>query len=140
MQVQHNTQISKVFTDITIINHDDQIHAEYENISAEQVRSLTLDNVLVSTETTILCLPADVIAKLGLRVLKEVNITTEIGIKTTRIYQDATISVCGREETFECLELPEGEDALLGLMPLEILGLKLDSKNQQLKVLPTFFN
>lgn len=41
----------------------------YENISIEQVRSLTLYNVLVSTETTILCLPADVIAKLGLRVL-----------------------------------------------------------------------
>lgn len=140
MQVKDNNQMSKFLTNITIINHDDQIHAEYENISAEQVRSLTLDNVLVSTETTILCLPADVIAKLGLKVLKEVNITTEIGIKTTRIYQDATICLYGREGTFECLELPEGEDALLGLMPLEVLGLKLDSKNQQLKVLPTFFN
>lgn len=135
MQVQDNNQMSKVFTNITIINHDDQIHAEYENISAEQVRSLTLYNVLVSSETTILCLPADVIAKLGLRVLKEINITTATGIKTTRIYQDATISVCGREGTFECLELPEGEKAILGLIPLEVLGLKFDFKTHQLKVL-----
>lgn len=136
MQVQDNNQMSKVFTNITIINNDDQIHAEYGNISIEQVRSLTLDNVLVSTITTILCLPADVIGKLGLRVLKEVDIATATGIKTTRIYQDATISLCDREGTFECLELPEGEDALLGLMPIEALALKLDSKTQQLKVLP----
>jgi hypothetical protein len=45
-------------------------------------------------------------------------------------------SLCGREGTFECLELPGGKNALLGVIPLEALGLELDLKNQRLKVLP----
>jgi hypothetical protein len=34
------------------------------------------------------------------------------------------------------LELPGGSDALLGVIPLEALGLELDLQNQSLKVLP----
>lgn len=36
----------------------------------------------------------------------------------------------------ECLELPGGRDPLLGVIPLETLGLELDLKNQTLRVLP----
>jgi len=42
----------------------------------------------------------------------------------------------GREGTFECLEVPGGSDPLLGVIPLEALGIELDLQNQQLKVLP----
>lgn len=136
MHVKDGNQISQVFTKITIINHADKIRAEYGIISAEQVRSVTLNNVLVSTRTTTLCLPAGVIVKLGLRVLQDVNAMTARGIQTTRLFQDATISLCGREGTFDCLELPEGENAVLGLIPLGALGLELDPRNQQFKVLP----
>lgn len=136
MQVKDANQMSQVFTNITIVNHADKIRAEYGIISAEQVRSVTLDNVLVSTKTTTLCLPARIITELGLRVLREVNAMTVRGIQTTRFFQDATIYLCGREGTFDCLELPEGENVVLGLVPLEALGLELDMKNQQLKVLP----
>ena len=34
------------------------------------------------------------------------------------------------------MELPAGENPLLGVIPLEDLGLEPDLKNQQLKVLP----
>ncbi|BAZ15452.1 hypothetical protein NIES4071_73240 [Calothrix sp. NIES-4071] len=136
MQVKNNNQMGKVFTNLTIINNADQIRAEDGTISTEQVRSVTLENVLVDTVATTLCLPADVIAKLGLRVLKEVDVVTAMGIRTTRIFKDATISICGREGTFECLELPGGKNPLLGVIRLEALGLEPDVKNQQLKVLP----
>ena len=136
MHIKDGNQMSQVFTNITIINHADKIRAEYGIISAEQVRSVTLDNVLVSTRTTTLCLPTDIIYKLGLRVLQQVNAMTARGIQTTRLFQDATISLCGREGIFDCLELPEGENAVLGLVPLGALGLELDLKNQHLKVLP----
>lgn len=85
---------------------------------------------------TTLCLPADTIAKLGLKILKEVDVATATGIGKARIFQDAKISICGREGTFECLELPGGHNPLLGVIPLELLGLELDLKNQKLKVLP----
>jgi clan AA aspartic protease len=97
---------------------------------------MTLENVLVDTGATTLCLPQDAIAQLGLELLREVDVTTASGFRKARIFQDARISLLGREGTFECLELPGGRDALLGVVPLEVLGIELDLTNQQLKVLP----
>ncbi|MBW4505735.1 MAG: hypothetical protein KME64_04395 [Scytonematopsis contorta HA4267-MV1] len=59
-----------------------------------------------------------------------------MGIGKARIFEHAKISLLEREGTFECLELPGGSDALLGVIPLEALGLELDLQNQSLKVLP----
>ena len=137
MQYKTTTdEMGKVFTKLTVINRADQILTENGIIAPEQVRSITLENVWVDTGATTLCLPPEVIAKLGLRVLKEVNVATAMGIGRARIFQDAKIFLCGREGTFECLELPGGSNALLGVIPLEALGLEPDLRNQQLKVLP----
>jgi hypothetical protein len=78
-----------------------------------------------------------VIAVLGLELLKEVAVATATGLSKARIFRDATIVVQGREGTFECLELPGGIDALIGVIPLEALGLEPDLRNQTLKVLPS---
>lgn len=131
-----NKEMGKVFTILTITNRADQILAENRVIPPEQVRSVTLENVLVDTGAITLCLPPDVIAMLGLRLLKEVKVATAMGVGKARIFQDANISLCGREGTFECRELPGGSDALLGVIPLDMLGLEPDLRNQTLKVLP----
>jgi len=129
--------MGKVHTKLTIINRGDQILAENNFISEDKIRSVTLDGVLVDTGATTLCLPPEIIAKLGLKLLKEVDVATAMGIGKARIFRDATISLYGREGTFECLELPGGRDPLLGVIPLEMLGLEPDLKNQSLKVLPS---
>jgi clan AA aspartic protease len=134
MQIKDENQMGKVLTNLTVINRADQLFAEAGYILEEQIRSVTLEDVLVDTGATTLCLPADVIAKLGLNVSKEVDVATGIG--KARIFRDVSISLCGREGSFECLELPGGKNALLGVIPLEALGLELDLKNQRLKVLP----
>lgn len=76
------------------------------------------------------------IAQLGLDLLREVIVSTATGVKRTRIFQDAKISLLGREGTFECLELPGGRDPLIGVIPLEALGVELDLRKQQLRLLP----
>jgi len=76
------------------------------------------------------------VAQLGLELQKEVDVATAMGIGKARIFRDAVISLCDREGTFECLELPGGRNALLGVIPLEALGIELDLQNQKLKVLP----
>ena len=129
-------EMGKVLTTLRVTNRADQVLAENGVIPPEEVRSVTLSNVLVDTGATTLCLPGDVIARLGLKLLKEANVTTAMGIGKARIFRDATISLCGREGTFECLELPGGRDGLLGVIPLEALGLEPDLRNQTLKVLP----
>jgi hypothetical protein len=42
----------------------------------------------------------------------------------------------GRAGTFECLELPGGKTPLIGVIPLEALGIEVDLRNQQLRLLP----
>ncbi|MBE9079282.1 hypothetical protein IQ241_18605 [Romeria aff. gracilis LEGE 07310] len=63
-------------------------------------------------------------------------LSTATGIRTARIFRDAVINLCGRESAFECLELPGGQNALLGIIPLEALGLEPDLQNQRLRILP----
>lgn len=129
--------MGKVLTPLTITKRLDEADASRGFIPAEQVRSVTLEDVLVDTGATTLCLPADVIAQLGLELLKEVAVSTATGLSKARIFQDAKILLCGREGTFDCLELPGGTSPLIGVVPLEFLGLEPDLKNQTLKVLPS---
>jgi clan AA aspartic protease len=129
--------MGKVLTTLTVKNRIDEAKAAQGIISAEDVRSVVLHDVLVDTGATTLCLPAEVIAKLGLELLKEVDVTTATGLSTARIFQDAKISLLGREGSFECLELPGGRTSLLGVIPLEAMGLEPDLRNQTLKVLPS---
>ena len=136
METTTETPMGKVITTLAIVNLIDEADAERGMIPTEQIRSVTLENVLVDTGATTLCLPKDAIARLGLRILKQVVVETATGISEARIFQDAKISLCGREGTFECLELPEGKTPLLGVIPMEALGIEIDLKNQRLKVLP----
>lgn len=136
METKNENKMGKVLTNLTVINRADQAFAEAGYIPEEAIRSIKLEEVLVERSVTTLCLPADVIALLGLEILREVDVATPTGIKKSRIFQDARIYLCGREGTFDCLELPGGQNAILGLIPLEALGLELDFKNQKLKVLP----
>jgi clan AA aspartic protease len=129
--------MGKVLTSLTVINRADQIRAEDGTISFEKIRSVHLKNVLVDSGATTLCLSASVISQLGLKLLKQVDVSTATGVSKANIFRDATISLHGREGTFECLELPGGTEALLGVIPLEALGLELDLQKQTLKVLPT---
>ncbi|MEP6519274.1 aspartyl protease [Microcoleus vaginatus] len=130
-------QMGQVITTITVTNRIDLVMAERGFIGAEEVRSVTLDNVVVDTGATLLSLPAPIISQLGLKQVGERDVETSAGIKKGRIFADAQIIVEGREGRFDCLELPEGVSAvLLGVIPMEELGLEPDLKNRQLRVLP----
>lgn len=130
-------QMGQVITTITVTNRIDRFMAERGFISAEEVRSVILDNVVVDTGATLLSLPARIISQLGLIQVGERDVETSAGIKKGRIFADAQIIVEGREGRFDCLELPEGVSAvLLGVIPMEELGLEPDLKNRRLRVLP----
>lgn len=60
-------QKGQVVTTITVTNRIDLVMAERGFIAAEEVRSVTLDNVVVDTGATLLSLPAPIISQLGLK-------------------------------------------------------------------------
>ena len=136
MNTVTNEPMGKVTTAIALTNLVDQIMATRGLIPVEDIRSVTLENVLVDTGATRLCLPADVIRQLELTLQGEADVKLAVGVKKVRIFKGLSVSVEGREGTFNCVELPAGEGALLGLIPLEDLGLEPDLKHQRLKLLP----
>ena len=130
-------QMGQVITTITVTNFIDLVMAERGFIAAEEVRSVTLDNVVVDTGATLLSLPAPIISQLSLRQVGERDVETSAGIKKGRIFAGSQIIVEGREGRFDCLELSQGVSAvLLGVIPMEELGLEPDLKNRRLRVLP----
>jgi len=128
--------MGRVTTTLEVTNLIDEANAENGLIPGDEVRSVTVNNVFVDTGATTLCLPASLIAQLGLRIMGEVVVQTATGISEAGIFKDAKISLQGREGIFECLELPEGSNPLLGVIPMEALGIELDLKNKRLQVLP----
>jgi len=131
-----NREMGKIVTRMTVTNRIDRADFDRQMIAADKIRSITLNNVLIDTGATTLCLPADIIEGLGLSLLKEVDVEMASGIRKARIFRDATINLCDREGTFECLELPGGRNPLVGVISLEALGIELDLKNQRLFTLP----
>jgi hypothetical protein len=89
--------MGRVTATITVTNEVDKILAEREFIPAEQIRSITLDNVLVDKKVTRLCLPTDIIAQLGLTLVGEIDGHTAIGTRKFRLFKDVTLAVAGRE-------------------------------------------
>jgi predicted aspartyl protease len=132
----NSNQIGIITITITVTNLVDEILAERGFIPNEQVRSITLDNVLVDTGATRLCLPADIINRLGLPLSGEIEVKTAAGVVKARLFKRVTLAVQGRRGEFTCTELPGGEDALLGVIPMEELGLQPDVINQRLILLP----
>ena len=128
--------MGRVDTSLIISNRADQIEAERGLRGADTTRSVTLDGVLVDTGATYLSVPADIVARLGLTVLRELTIQTAAGPRKARLFRDATLSVMGREGTVDVLELPEGIQPLLGVIPLEVLGLEPDVAHRRLRLLP----
>jgi predicted aspartyl protease len=136
MNAIEKQSMGKVTTTITVTNQVDQILATRGFIPTNQVRSLTLENVLVDTGATRLCLPTAVIQKLGLVLQQEVEVKTAVGVCQARLFNEVILQVEGREGVYNCLELPGGEEPLLGVIPLEDLGLEPDLQTQRLKILP----
>ncbi len=135
-----NQKMGKVSTQLTLTNRADRIRAESGDIDFCNVRSTTVENAVVDTGATLLCLPKGVIDRLGLTFDRDVPVTTATGVKTARIFRDVELTIGDRTGTFDCLELPGGTDVLLGVTPMEILGLEPDLQNQCLRELPTNFD
>ena len=136
IDLERASALGMVATPLTITNYADQIEARRGHRQADAVRSVTLGEVIVDTGATTLALSADVVAQLGLDLREEVPILTAAGPGTARLYRDAALTLLGREGTFDCLELPAGTRPLLGVIPLEALGLEPDLRHQQLRRLP----
>ena len=129
-------QVGQVNVSITVTNHIDQILAERGFIPDNEVRAIALENVLVDTGASLLSLPTAIIEQLGLPIDSEIIINTAGGKRKARLFKEANLVVNGRRSTFDCIELTDVDQSLLGVLPMERLGLEPDLQNERLRMLP----
>jgi predicted aspartyl protease len=127
--------VGQIRAAISVASAEDVRRARRGELPPDRVRRVDLPQVLVDTGANYLCLPAGIIRELGLDLIREVDIETAAGFSTARLFGDVSLSVEGRSAPFECLELP-GDMPLLGVIPLETLGIELDLQQEKLVLLP----
>ncbi len=130
--------MGKVLINIEIANHSDEILAKNNAFPFYKIRKMQVEKVLVDTGATTLCLPKNILEQLGLIELRKVVVNTATGDYVTSIYEDVKLTVNGRSALVECIEIPDGRTPLLGVIPMEILGLEVDVVKHELKLLPDF--
>ncbi len=128
--------MGKIITVLHVINHIEEILAESGNLPKEDVHQLQLNDVLIDTGATTLCLPSKYVKELKLKKSRIVNVQTVHGIHEKRIYEDVTVKLGERHAVVDCIEIDDFAQPLLGVIPLEAMGIELDLQNQRIKFLP----
>ena len=115
-------------TEIKLANLED-LHAVRLGVKKlEDVRRLTVDDALVDTGATRLCLPTSLIEHLGLTPVDTRIARTATGIVERTLYSEVEYTLLERSSTIRVTNLPEGSPILIGHMVLEELDLCVDMK------------
>lgn len=86
----------KVTTSINITNQIDLTLAERGFIPEEQIRSITLNDMLVDTGATRLCLPKNIILELELPLQRKADVKIATGVEKVRLFKMLNLSTEGR--------------------------------------------
>ena len=120
--MEHTTQIE-------LANQEDLILVKAGVLNPENVRSITIENALVDTDATGLCLPTSLIHQLGLTPLRNIRAQTANGTIERTVYSQVKYTVLERSDFITVTNLPEDAPVLVGHMILEALDLCLDIQN-----------
>ena len=113
-------------TEIELANLEDMALANRGIIAPEEVRRVTVEDALVDTGATRLCLPKPIIEQLGLTPFGTTKARTAAGIVDRTIYSEVRFRILEREGSLPITDLPAGTPVLVGHMVLEQLDLCLD--------------
>ena len=113
-------------TEIKLANLNDLRFAEAGFIPAEDVRRITVEDALVDTGATGLCLPTSLIERLDLTPVGKRTARTAAGIVGRTVYSEVEYTLLERSSTIRVTDLPEGSPILVGHIIMETLDLWVD--------------
>ena len=113
-------------TQIELTNLADVNLADSGVIKREDIRRVIVEDALVDTGATRLCLPKPIIEQLGLTPFGNAKARTAAGIVDRIIYSEVRFTVLEREGSLPVTDLPADAPVLVGHMVLEQLDLCLD--------------
>ena len=124
--------MGEVYAEITLKNGGDLVRARDGHLSDKDIRSITV-NALVDTGAITLVMGEKHRKELGLAIVKTRTATLAGGSKSfCKITEPVEIHWNERSSSVQAWVLPNEEDVLLGLIPLEEMDLIVDPKNQKL--------
>ena len=115
-------------TEIKLANLSDLFLVQAGAMKPEDVRRFTVEDALVDTGATRLCLPISLIEHLGLTPVGMRTARTAAGIVERTVYSEVEYTLLERSGTIRVTDLPEGSPILIGHMVLEDLDLCVDMK------------
>ena len=115
-------------TEIKLANLADLIRVQDGTIRSDEVRRVNVENALVDTGASRLCLPKPIIEQLGLSPVGRVNSLTANGIVTRTVYSEVEFTILERTESIRVTDLPANAPVLVGHIILEKLDLHLHIK------------
>ena len=115
-------------TEIELANLRDMFLVQAGAMDPEDVRRLTVEDALVDTGATGLCLPTSLIEHLGLTSVGKRTARTANGIVDRTVYSEVEYTLLERSSTIRVTDLPEGSPVLVGHIIMETLDLCVDMK------------
>ena len=131
MMVERSKKMGRVTEKVRIENTYDRYDASKDRISESEIRTVEL-NALVDTGAAYLCLPPDVVARLGLSFSHTAPVSTANGKVERRIFRGAEIGIRERNVQMQVMENDEETPALVGYLILEALDFVVNPKTQGL--------
>ena len=127
-----DADMGKVVVELELVNAEDEADCRRGFIKPDRVRRAKV-RALVDTGATGLCLSEETIKTLGLSVIKEVTSRFANGQSAQRkVYGTVIINIMGRSAISWTVPCPKNVPALMGQVPLELLDLMVDPRNQRL--------
>jgi len=98
----------------------------------DPTRSEEVDAV-IDTGATLVVMPRDVVDRLGLTRIRDVQVRYGNGkVETRSVYSAVTLELKGRSGTFDVLAEDVGSQPLIGQVVLEVLDLVVDPRSRRL--------
>ena len=124
--------MGEIVVEIELENPEDRYDARQGRIAEDAVRRETVPAV-ADTGAVMLALPEDVVDRLGVPEVDAIATTYADGRRgRLPVAGPLTIRIGDRRMSTECIVVPEGAEALVGVLVMERLDLIADPANQTL--------
>jgi len=130
--MSETAEMGRVLVTAKIDNLGDLYEVERGRITADEVRSITVENALVDTGASNLSLPKSMIEHLGLMPLLDRPMRTANGIRVFKIFGAVRVHIQGRDCTIDVTEVDDDCPVLVGQVALELMDWVIDMKSHRL--------
>jgi len=125
--------MGKVTTDVKITSMKGVLLFKEGYKKQEEIKSVELEDVIVDSGATMMCLSKEIIDRLGLDFVKTTKVNTTNGVEERGIYGPAIYEIHGRMARGDVLEFGHPKiKALVGQIPLEQLDFLINPSSNRL--------